>query len=144
MYCKTWWLSAGTNAGILPITIIGSHLIMEPERTSAFALQHTLLIPAHVSTLTYTKNARLIMGSGEQLMRIWKIYDRNSEDDGSLRLYHLPDTKVVQAIRGLGSEVSSVSAMMPNSSDIWVACGSSVRIKIFPFVTKSYSMIHYR
>ena len=51
------------------------------------------------------------------------------EDDGSIRLYRLPDTKVVKAIRGLGSEVSSITAMAPKSGgfgDMWVACGSSV------------------
>jgi len=31
----------------------------------ALALQHTLLIPAHVSALTYTQNGVLILGSGE-------------------------------------------------------------------------------
>jgi hypothetical protein len=54
----------------------------------------------------------------------------NSKDDGSLRLYRPPDSKVVKAIRGLGSEVSSVTVMMPNSSDIWLACGSSVSAEI--------------
>ncbi len=33
--------------------------------TSAFALQHTLLIPAHVSALTYMQNGMLVLGSGE-------------------------------------------------------------------------------
>jgi hypothetical protein len=52
------------------------------------------------------------------------------EDDGSIRLYRLPDTKVVKAIRGLGSEISSIIAMAPKSGsfgDVWVACGNSVR-----------------
>jgi WD40 repeat protein len=73
-----------------------------------------LLIPAHVSTSTYTHNGILILGS----------------DDGSLRLYCPSDTKVVRAIRGLGSEVSSVTAVTPKDSGfghIWVACGSSVK-----------------
>jgi hypothetical protein len=56
----------------------------------------------------------------------------NSEVDGSLRLYQLPDTKVVKAIRGSGSEISSVTVMMPNSSDIWVACGGLVSVEILP------------
>ncbi|KAH9079368.1 WD40-repeat-containing domain protein [Lactarius deliciosus] len=80
-----------------------------------YALQHTLFIPAHVSSLEYTQNETLILGS----------------DDGSIRLYRLPDTKVVKAIRGLGSEVSSIAVMAPRSggfSDIWVACGSSVKL----------------
>ncbi|KAH9966624.1 WD40-repeat-containing domain protein [Russula dissimulans] len=79
------------------------------------ALQHTLLIPAHVSALTYTQNGMLILGS----------------DDGSLRLYCPPDTKVVRAIRGLGSEVSSVASVTPtpgNFGHIWVACGRSLKL----------------
>ncbi|KAH9048141.1 WD40-repeat-containing domain protein [Lactarius hengduanensis] len=81
----------------------------------AYALQHTLFIPAHVSSLEYTQNETLILGS----------------DDGSIRLYRLPDTKVVKAIRGLGSEVSSIAVMAPRSGgfgDMWVACGSSVKL----------------
>lgn len=38
---------------------------MSHAHTPAFALQHTFLIPAHVSTLAYTQNGMLIMGSGE-------------------------------------------------------------------------------
>jgi hypothetical protein len=38
---------------------------MSDAHTPAFALQHTLLIPAQVSTSTYTKNGMLILGSGE-------------------------------------------------------------------------------
>ncbi|KAH9005105.1 WD40-repeat-containing domain protein [Lactarius hatsudake] len=81
----------------------------------AYALQHTLFIPAHVSSLEYTQNETLILGS----------------DDGSIRLYRLPDTRVVKAIRGLGSEVSSIAVMAPRSGgfgDLWVACGSSVKL----------------
>ncbi|KAH9063479.1 WD40-repeat-containing domain protein, partial [Lactarius vividus] len=81
----------------------------------AYALQHTLFIPAHVSSLEYTQNETLILGS----------------DDGSIRLYRLPDTKVVKAIRGLGSEVSSIAVMAPKFGgfgDMWVACGSSVKL----------------
>ncbi|KAI9446498.1 WD40 repeat-like protein [Lactarius indigo] len=80
-----------------------------------YALQHTLLTPAHVSSLEYTQNETLILGS----------------DDGSIRLYRLPDTKVVKAIRGLGSEVSSTAFMAPKSGgfgNMWVACGSSVKL----------------
>jgi hypothetical protein len=38
---------------------------MSDAHTPAFALQHTLLIPAQVATLTYTQNGMLILGSGE-------------------------------------------------------------------------------
>ncbi len=57
------------------------------------------------------------------------------KDDGNLRLYCLPDIKVVRAIRELDSEVSSVTAIMPNNGGyghIWVACGSSVSVDAFP------------
>ncbi|KAN0123897.1 WD40-repeat-containing domain protein [Russula decolorans] len=88
---------------------------MSDAHTPAFALQHTLLIPAQVATLTYTQNGMLILGS----------------DDGSLRLYCPPDTTVVRAIRGLDSEVSSVISVTPNNGGfghVWVACGSSVKL----------------
>jgi len=54
-----------------------------------------------------------------------------SKDGGSLRLYRPPDTKVLKAIRGLNSEISSVIAVTPNTGGfghIWVACGSSVSV----------------
>ena len=38
---------------------------MSHAHTPAFTSQHTLLTPAHVSTLTYTQNGMLILGSGE-------------------------------------------------------------------------------
>lgn len=85
------------------------------DYTPAFALLRTLLIPAQVSTLTYTQNGMLILGS----------------DDGSLRLYCPPDTKVVRAIRGLDSEVSSVISVTSNNGGfghVWVACGSSIKL----------------
>jgi WD40 repeat protein len=65
--------------------------------------------------LEYTQNETLILGS----------------DDGSIRLYRLPDTKVVKAIRGLGSEISSIAVIAPKSGgfgDMWVACGNSVKL----------------
>jgi hypothetical protein len=58
-----------------------------------------------------------------------------SKDDGSLRLYCPPDTKVVRAIRGLDSEVSSVISVTPNNGGfghVWVACGTSVSVDSFP------------
>lgn len=42
-----------------------TQISMSDAHASAFALQHTLLIPAQVSTLTYTQNGMLILGSGE-------------------------------------------------------------------------------
>ncbi|KAI9466164.1 WD40-repeat-containing domain protein [Lactarius psammicola] len=105
---------------------------MDVTQVPACALQHTLFIPAHVSSLEYTQNRTLILGSGESC----RAHVRNRlrltlEDDGSIRLYRLPDTKVVKAIRGLGSEVSSIAVLAPKSGgfgDVWVACGSSVKL----------------
>jgi len=57
------------------------------------------------------------------------------KDDGSLRLYRPPDTKVIKAIRGLNYEVSSVVAVTPNTGDfghVWVACGRSVSVDALP------------
>jgi hypothetical protein len=64
-----------------------------------------------------------------------KVLCSASKDDGSLRLYRPPDTKVVKAIRGLNIEVSSVIAVAPNTGSfghVWVACGSSVGVDPLP------------
>ncbi|KAJ3531099.1 hypothetical protein NM688_g7620 [Phlebia brevispora] len=48
-------------------------------------------------------------------------------DDGSVRLYNLPSTTVVRAIRGLGSEVSSICwtvSPKDDSGEVWLACGT--------------------
>jgi len=68
-------------------------------------------------------------------------------DDGSLRLFRPPDTKVVKAIRGLNTEISSVIAVTPNTGGfghIWVACGSSVSVDTLqvPATTSMSSMEH--
>ncbi|KAI0273585.1 WD40-repeat-containing domain protein [Gloeopeniophorella convolvens] len=83
-------------------------------RSPQLAIQYTLRTPAHVSALFYTHNGALIVGS----------------DDGSLRFYQPPATKVVKAIRGLGSEVSSVAGLRSSLGDccVWVACGTSVTL----------------
>ncbi|KAI9509339.1 WD40 repeat-like protein [Russula earlei] len=91
---------------------MGYHLIAH-EAHIAHRPTLALQIPAQVSTLTYTQNGMLILGSA----------------DGSIRLYRPPDTKVVRAIRGLDSEVSSVAAVTPTTGTfghIWVACGCLV------------------
>ena len=108
---------------------------MSDAHAPAFALQHTLLIPAQVSTLTYTQNGMLILGSGElSRSSTGCTAYLPSKDDGSLRLYCPPDTGVVRAIRGLDSEVSSVISVAPNNGGfghVWVACGSSVSVDAF-------------
>ncbi|KAI0062311.1 WD40 repeat-like protein [Artomyces pyxidatus] len=77
------------------------------------ALKHTLHTPAHVSSLHYTSEEHLLVGS----------------DDGSLRLYRLPDSKVAKAVRGLGAEISSITSARAGSNktgELWVACGRRV------------------
>ena len=50
-------------------------------------------------------------------------------DDGSLRLYNLPETKVCKAVRGLGSDISSIAWAHSSGTEIgnvWVAAGQKV------------------
>ncbi|VDB82906.1 unnamed protein product [Peniophora sp. CBMAI 1063] len=73
----------------------------------------TFQLPTHVSSLRYTHSRKLLVGS----------------DDGSLRVYHPPDVRVVKAIRGLGDEVSSIALHRKPKGDedegrAWVACGT--------------------
>ena len=63
------------------------------------------------------------------------MHDLPSKDDGSLRLYCPPDTKVVRAIRGLDSGVSSAISVTQNNGGfghVWVACESSVSVNAPP------------
>ena len=51
--------------------------------------------------------------------------ERHMLDDGSVRLYNLPDTKVLKAIRGLES-VSGIVFGSAESKALFVAAGHSV------------------
>lgn len=51
------------------------------------------------------------------------------KDDGSLRLYNIPETRVYKAVRGLGSDVSSIAWAHPTGTEIgniFVAVGKKV------------------
>jgi hypothetical protein len=51
-------------------------------------------------------------------------------DDGSLRVYGQSSLKVLKAVRGLGSEISSVvpvNTTQKEIGDVWLACGQCVR-----------------
>lgn len=51
------------------------------------------------------------------------------KDDGSLRLYNLPETRVHKAVRGLGSDVSSIAWVHSKGTEIGnvlVAVGQKV------------------
>ena len=74
------------------------------------------------------------LGIWSALALVNRAHCLSSKDDGSLRLYCPPDNKVVRAIRGLGSEVSSAISVTQNNSGfghVWIACGSSVSTDAF-------------
>lgn len=51
------------------------------------------------------------------------------KDDGSLRLYNLPETRVCKAVRGLGSDVSSIAWVHPTGAEVGnalIAAGNKV------------------
>ena len=48
-------------------------------------------------------------------------------DDGSVRIYHPPETKVKSALRALGSSVSNLIFNDAEGNDLWIASGKSVR-----------------
>ncbi|KAF9645295.1 WD40 repeat-like protein [Thelephora ganbajun] len=76
-------------------------------------LKLSIRTPAPVSALAFGKGNHLVIGA----------------DDGSLRLYNLPETKVYKAVRGLGSDVSSIAWMHSPGTEIgniWVAAGQKV------------------
>ncbi|KAJ3509300.1 hypothetical protein NLJ89_g5297 [Agrocybe chaxingu] len=89
-----------------------------------YTLLKSLSTPAHIASLAFGHAGHLFAGS----------------DDGSLRVYDLSSFKVLKAIRGLGSEVSSVVCMKRAGSemrDAWVAHGR----KISKFQLESPKMI---
>ncbi|GJJ12622.1 hypothetical protein Clacol_006865 [Clathrus columnatus] len=52
-----------------------------------------------------------------------------ASDDGSIRIYQKPYTKVWKALRNLGPEISSVAFALDSSSTsfpLWVACGQHI------------------
>ncbi|TFK63229.1 hypothetical protein BDN72DRAFT_826806 [Pluteus cervinus] len=78
-----------------------------------FSLQRVLQINTPISSLAFGHASHLFVGSG----------------DGSLRVYDLSTFKVVKAIKGLGSEVSSIVCVKRPSSelrDAWVGCGKQI------------------
>ncbi|TFK42297.1 WD40-repeat-containing domain protein [Crucibulum laeve] len=92
-----------------------------------YSLHKTLLTPAHISSLAFGHAGHLFAGS----------------DDGSLRVYDLSSFKVLKAIRGLESEVSSIICVKrPGSElrDAWIACGR----RICKFQMDSSKMIQMR
>ncbi|KAH9901554.1 WD40 repeat-like protein [Cubamyces lactineus] len=90
----------------------------------SFALSTTIKVPSAVSALA--------LGPGEQLCV--------GCDDGSVRWYSLPSTKVSRAIKSLGEEVSSIVWTHPKKDEeasVWIASGR----KIFRFSGSSQKMV---
>ncbi|KAF8891317.1 WD40-repeat-containing domain protein [Infundibulicybe gibba] len=76
------------------------------------SLQKTFETPTHVSALSFGRVDHLYVGS----------------DDGSIRVYDLPTSKVARAVRGLPSEVASIACLKPSGSglcDMWVGCNQT-------------------
>lgn len=95
-----------------------------------FAYHSALKTPRPVTALSFASSDTLSVGSGTlRANEMSKYYMNVSLDDGSVRLYNLPSTTVTRAIRGLGSEISSIEwATSPQNDrgDIWIACGNKV------------------
>ena len=90
----------------------------------------TLKTPRPVTALALASLDALSVGSGKLYPRLGSSSRLSLvTDDGSVRLYTLPSTTVVRAIRALGSEITSISwAVAPedDSGEIWIACGKKV------------------
>lgn len=102
--------------------------------SDSFALIKTLQIPAPVASLAFWHAGHVFVGSSElnlvSLLDAVGAYRVWAKDDGSLRVYDLSSFKVTKAIRGLGSEISSIVCFKTpasESSEAWIACGRHVR-----------------
>ncbi|EJF66094.1 hypothetical protein DICSQDRAFT_97887 [Dichomitus squalens LYAD-421 SS1] len=83
----------------------------------SWQLRETVAVPSGVSAVSFGADDTVIAGS----------------EDGSLRWYTLPSTKVVKAIKALGEEIASIAYQPPKKSEqgsIWVASGR--RVLSFP------------
>lgn len=86
-------------------------------------LKSSLLTPAAVSALAFGKGNYLAVGTGKPWFVVTCHVTRPPDasfviDDGSLRLYNLPETKVHRTVRGLGSDVSSIVWVHPKGTEI--------------------------
>lgn len=98
--------------------------------TMPYIFHSVLRTPRPVTALAFASTDALSVGSGEPSFnsRVCPILNI-TPDDGSVRLYSLPSTAVVRAIRALGSEITSLCWATPPTKDdgeLWVACGKKV------------------
>lgn len=78
-----------------------------------YSLERTLRAPSPISSLALPHSGHLCAGAA----------------DGSLRVYDLSSFKVLKAIKGLRSEVSSIvcsKRLGTEFRDVWLACGRKV------------------
>ncbi|KDQ60768.1 hypothetical protein JAAARDRAFT_124475 [Jaapia argillacea MUCL 33604] len=84
-----------------------------PQFPRAPVFQFGLQCPRPVSSLAFADADVFLSGS----------------DDGSVRVYKLPNTKVCKAIRGIGNEISCISWRKKKDEDggeIWLAAGHQI------------------
>lgn len=101
------------GADSVAIQIKSSHVVCHVMATAI--ANNCLHLPSPVVAIAFAPSAQLVVAS----------------DDGTVRLYHPPYSKVSKAVRNLGCEISSL-AFSPGGRDIWVACGQ--RVSTLPFV----------
>lgn len=99
---------------------------------SYYLPQRTLHTPQPISSLSFGLDGRIFAGSCrlESCFTLKPLNVKVLTDDGSLRVYHVSSTRVLKAIRGIGSEIVSVASLQRSGADIgdvWIACGRRVR-----------------
>jgi hypothetical protein len=85
-----------------------------PPKYSSVRMSLEARLPTPVSSTAFSETGLLAIGT----------------DDGALRVYESPYTRVWKAVRQLGSEVASVAFTHGNSVSVWVASGRHVRTNV--------------
>lgn len=137
MHLPTWWMVNERKPGQLRLPKWDNQRLIH-ERLGC--THPRLCLAAHFTDTRPSFNIDVYeewnanLGIWSALALVNRTHCLSSKDDGSLRLYSPPDDKVVRAIRGLDSEVSSVISVTQNNGGfghVWIACGSSVSADAF-------------
>ncbi|PAV23878.1 WD40 domain containing protein [Pyrrhoderma noxium] len=75
------------------------------------SFESSLLLPTHATAVTFSSNGKVLAAGS---------------DDGSVRIYHPPETKVKSALRALGGSISNLIFNDAEGNDLWIASGKSV------------------
>lgn len=98
------------------------------------SMTYSIDVPSAVTSLAMMGNGDLLVGSGaySYAKTLSKDVDKIS-DDGTVRMYSQPSTRVAQAVKSLGAEVSSICCPKPGGrqSEQWF-CASGTRVLGFP------------